>query len=220
MLQRIRRGANAMRIAVLGAGNVGSTLGQRWAQTGNHTVVFATRNPDSERAQAAVRQSGQHASSSDIASAARTCDVIVLATPWAATLDALTACGDIAGKVIIDATNPILPEWKLAFSPESSGAEHIAAHSPVAHVVKAFNTVGFDVMQNPVFLGHSAAMLYCGDNAVAKATVASLIADLEFDPVDAGPLYMAGLLEHAALLWIRMSIQSGNRQFAFARLHR
>lgn len=209
-----------MQIAVLGAGNVGATLGQRWAQTRKHTIIFATRDPNSERTQAAVQRSGPHASSADTPTAARASDVIVLATPWAAAVDALTACGDVAGKVIIDATNPILPGLKLAFSPDSSGAEHLAAHARGAHVVKAFNTVGSEVMQNPVFLGHSAAMLFCGDDAPAKALVSSLITDLEFAPVDAGPLNMAGLLENAALLWIRMSIQTANRQFAFARLHR
>jgi predicted dinucleotide-binding enzyme len=63
-------------------------------------------------------------------------------------------------------------------------------------------------------------MLYCGDDPSAKATVASLIDALGFVPLDAGPLNMAGLLEAAALLWIRISIQSKDRNFAFARIHR
>jgi predicted dinucleotide-binding enzyme len=205
-----------MKIAILGAGNVGATLGAGWAKCG-HTVVFATRDPLSQKTLAAVHLAGPNASSADVASAARASEVIVLATPWANSTEALVACGDLTGKIVVDTTNAVLPGWKL---PTPSGTQQLSERFPGARLVKALNSVGWDVMQHPVFVDRAAAMLFCGDQPEAKATVVVLISDLGFDPVDAGALDTSGLLDAAALLWIRISIQQKDRQFAFAKLSR
>lgn len=199
-----------MRIAVIGAGNVGATLGKAWLATG-HSVTYGVRKPD-----------GTHPEEKTVHEAATGAEVVVLATPWPAIEDALAACGDLSGKVVVDCTNPLLPGLAgLELGTTTSGVEKVAALAPAACVVKAFNTVGFNVMANPVFDGRPVSMLYCGDDAGAKTAVRRLIVDCGFEPVDAGPLKQARLLEPFALLWISMAMQYGyGREIAFRFLRR
>jgi predicted dinucleotide-binding enzyme len=97
----------------------------------------------------------------------------------------------------------------------------VATWAPGARVVKVFNTTGANNMANPDFGGIAATMFYCGDDAEAKAAAARLAADLGFDPVDAGNLEQARLLEPLALLWIRLAyVQKQGREIAFKLLRR
>lgn len=96
-----------MRIGILGSGNVGGTLGRRWARNG-HTVVFSSRNPESAEMKGLIEAAGPTARAATSAEAARASDVLLVATPWPATRDALAASGDVSGKVLIDATNPLV----------------------------------------------------------------------------------------------------------------
>jgi 8-hydroxy-5-deazaflavin:NADPH oxidoreductase len=218
-----------MRIAIIGAGNVGGTLGRRWAQLG-HDVAFGIRNP--ERGPAAVKGAGDFPPRARIVSpadAAKNVDAVLLATPWGAVGDALKEAGAehgaLDGVVLIDATNPLAPGLKLDVGPDGmSGAERIQARVPRARVVKAFNTTGFDNMQNPVYDGAPSVMLYAGDDAAAKSATRDLVAALGFDPVDAGPLARARELEHWAVLWISLAFGAGapglGRNFAFRLVRR
>jgi predicted dinucleotide-binding enzyme len=82
--------------------------------------------------------------------------------------------------------------------------------------VKCFNTVGFNIMENPDLAGRKASMLYCGDDPEAKDTAKQLASDIGFDPVDAGPLNQASLLEHMSWLWVTMAMKYGHgREMAF-----
>ena len=102
-------------------------------------------------------------------------DVIVLATPWSGTPDAVRAAGDLKGKTVIDCTNPVLPDFSaLAVGLTTSAAEEIAKLIPTAHVVKCFNTLGASNFANPEFGGERASMFFCGDDASAKLVVAEL----------------------------------------------
>jgi 8-hydroxy-5-deazaflavin:NADPH oxidoreductase len=130
--------------------------------------------------------------------------------------------GQSADKILIDATNPLLPDLSgLALGTTTSAAEQIAAWAPGAHVVKAFNTIGFNIMAQPRFGQDRALLFYCGDDAQAKNTVAQLASTIDFDPVDAGPLKQARLLEPFAMLWISLAFSQGfGREFAFKLLKR
>src|SRR5437764_10144536 len=97
-----------MNIGILGSGNVGGTLGRRWAQNG-HNVLFASRDPNSEKMKELVAESGTNARSVSDQEAVNGSDVVLVATPWPATRQALESAGDLSGKVVIDATNPLLP---------------------------------------------------------------------------------------------------------------
>src|SRR5690349_16545314 len=163
-----------MKIGIIGSGNVGGTLGSRWARNG-HEVTFASRNPQSPEMQELATKAGPSARTGTIAEAAAG-DIVLLATPWAATEQALRSAGSLKGKVLIDAVNPLLPDLSgLAVGTTTSGAEHVAQWTPGARVVKAFNTVGANIMANPDFGGDHPVLFYCGDDDPAKQTVHGLL---------------------------------------------
>ncbi len=199
-----------MKIGILGAGNVGSALGRKWIEAG-HEVRYGVRSP----------KPGE-ALETSVAEAARFGEVVVLATPWPATREALAAAGDLGGKIVVDCTNPLRPALDgLEIGTDRSGAELVAGWAPGARVVKAFNTVGFNIMADPGFGDRNATLLYCGDDASAKAAVHRLAAECGFEPVDAGPLTQARLLEPFALLWITLALKYGmGREFVFQLLRR
>lgn len=198
-----------MRIGILGTGNVGTALGKGWARAG-HRVVFGSRHPAS--VDCAVGQADT------IAGAAAQAEVVVLAVPFEAVPDAVAAAGDLAGRIVVDATNAIgrpIPE------PHRSGAELVAALAPGARVVKAFNTMGYETMADPVVDGRSALGLVAGDDADAKHTVMTLATSLGFEAIDAGDLRAARLLEGLAELWVHLAFRAGQgRGVAFALLRR
>lgn len=200
----------AMTIGIIGSGNVGGTLGKRWAKNG-HRVVFGSRQPDGEATRRLVAEAGSTAGSGSVAEAAGIADIVLLATPWQATRDALENCGGrLAGKILIDATNPVLPTLDgLSTGNTTSAAEQVAAWAAGAKVVKAFNTVGANIMADPSFASGRVAMFYCGDDAAAKAQVRGLVEELGFEPLDAGELKQARLLEPFALLWITLALKYG-----------
>jgi 8-hydroxy-5-deazaflavin:NADPH oxidoreductase len=188
-----------MKIAIIGAGNVGNALGSGWAKRG-HEVVFGVRSP----AKAGVPNAAY------VRDAAQSADVVVLAVPWEAVPDAIRSAGDLTGKLIIDATNPLLPDLSgLDTERGTSGGEKVASLAREIPVVKIFNTTGFPNMVNPDYNGERATMFYCGDDANAKSIAAGLASDLGFEPVDAGPLSQARLLEPLALLWITLALKQG-----------
>jgi predicted dinucleotide-binding enzyme len=210
-----------MKIGIIGSGNVGGALGGRWAKLG-HEVIFGTRNPQgSEVQQLAAKASGK-TSVAALADAAREGDVVLLSTPWPATQQIMAGLGNLSGKVLIDATNPLLPDLSgLTHGTTTSGGEQVASWARGARVVKAFNTVGANIMANPTFDGHKPLLFYCGDDAEAKQVVKKLIDELVFESVDAGPLTQARLLEPFALLWISMALVQGlGQDFAFELLRR
>ena len=205
-----------MRIGVIGSGNVGGSLGKRWAKAG-HTVIFSSRNPESAEMKKLTEESGPSSRAASVAHAVRATEVVLLATPWPAAKQAIQNAGDLRGKVLIDATNPLLPSLEgLELGTTTSGAEQVAAWAPGAHVVKAFNTIGANIMENPAFAAGPPVLFYCGDDGAAKKTVAQLATELGFDARDAGPLTQARLLEPFALLWITLALKHGyGRDMAF-----
>jgi NADPH-dependent F420 reductase len=201
-----------MKIAVIGTGNVGGTLGKRWARAG-HEVAFGARDPAETKVTALVRESGPGARAASVAEASRRAEVVVLAVPWDNAREALAAAGDLRGRVLIDATNPLVmtPEGLrqgLVIGHTTSAAEQVARWAEGARVVKAFNTTGWQNMADPVYNSQGLSMLLCGD-AEAKKVVSGLARQLGFEPVDVGPLRSARYLEAVAMLWIDMAVLQG-----------
>lgn len=193
-----------MKLAIIGSGNVGGALGKLWAEKG-HDVTFGSRDPSADGVQAAAAAAGGVAIA-DIAGAAAGAEVVVIAVPWTAVPATIEAAGDLGGKIILDATNPLEADLSgLAVDSSTSAAQEIANLASGAAVVKAFNSTGAGNFGNPGFGSQAASMLICGDDDDAKATVAELTESLGFDVVDAGPLANAGLLESLALLWIKLA---------------
>ncbi|MGH6837370.1 MAG: NADPH-dependent F420 reductase [Methylocella sp.] len=98
-----------MRISILGAGNVGGTLGRAWARKG-HEVFFGIPDPHAPKIQELLRIVGSKARAGTVADAAAAGEVIALATPWPATKGAIEAAGNLEGKVVVDCTNPLKPD--------------------------------------------------------------------------------------------------------------
>jgi len=198
-----------MRIAIIGAGNVGGTLGKMWAAK-DHEVAFGVRRPNDAKVQALLTATGKRARAVSVKDAVAGAEVVLLATPWSATEAALRDAGELRGKVVVDATNPLKSDLSgLAIGHSTSAAEQVAGWAPGARVVKAFNTIGAAHMADPRFGTQRASMFICGDDASAKATVVRLAGELGFDPVDCGPLTQARLLEPLAMLWISMAYAYG-----------
>ncbi len=202
-----------MKIGIIGSGNVGGTLGRRWARNG-HDVMFSVRE-----GRPAAPGGLPGGSVREVAEAS---DLLLLATPWGAAQDAIAAAGNLSGKVVMDATNPLSPGLAgLAVGPGTSAAEMIAGWAPGARVVKVFNTVGSNVMADSSFEHGPVVMFYCGDDAGAKGMVAGLVGELGFEGVDAGPLTQARSLEAFALFWISLAIKGGfGREIGFRFLRR
>jgi 8-hydroxy-5-deazaflavin:NADPH oxidoreductase len=198
-----------MKIAILGAGNVGSALGRGWAAKG-HAIFFGVRNPLSAEISALVKSLGGSARAGSVAEAAADAEIVVLATPWPATQDAVHAAGNLGGKIVIDCTNPLAPDLSgLTVGHDNSAGEEVARWAKGAHVVKAFNTTGAGNMSNAHYASDRPTMCICGDDAAAKSSVAALAEDLGFEAVDAGPLRTARLLEPFAMLWIDLAVKQG-----------
>lgn len=192
-----------MRIAVIGRGNVGSTLGRRLAEAG-HEVVYGVQSPG---------QPDERTSAEAVAWA----DLVLVAVPGSAVGDGLVDGWDVDGTTVVDVTNPIAPTFDgLAPVSEGSNAELLASLLPGAQVVKAFNTFGVEVMADPSLSTGPATTFVAADDAEAKAAVMGLASELGFDPVDAGPLAQSRWLEALAWLWISMALKYGHgREFAF-----
>jgi len=189
-----------MKIAVLGAGNVGKALGEALAARG-HNVVYGVRDPERSKAKPAKT----------VVDAIQDSDAVILATPYDATGPLLRESGiALAGKIVIDATNPLKPDLTgLSLTGDVSGAELLQRETPSALLFKAFNTTGFGNMQNPVYPEGRAVMFVAGPNGNGKQTVMQLVTDVGFDAVDAGDLTQARLLEPLAMLWIKLAFAKG-----------
>jgi 8-hydroxy-5-deazaflavin:NADPH oxidoreductase len=175
-----------MKIGVVGSGGIGGTIGTLWAKAG-HEVLFSSRNP--EKLADLVATAGANARAGTIAAAAAFADVIFLAVYYWTTDEAIAACGNIDGKILIDATNPyVMENGKIQRVLDVSAALELAAKIPKVHIVKAYNTLPTATFANEAHRSDPYALFYCGDDTAAKATVAQLITDSGFAGVDIGEL--------------------------------
>jgi 8-hydroxy-5-deazaflavin:NADPH oxidoreductase len=202
------------RIAIIGTGNIGGALARLWTRDGQQ-VSIATREGSTPKQIPGV-------SSGPAKTIASKADIVLLAVPWAAAKEALASCGDLAGKILIDCINPVLPTLEgLEFGGTTSAAEQLQELAAQALVVKAFNTIGAPLLGNAAFDGLEADGYYCGDDAAAKSAVAPLIAAAGLRPFDAGPLANARYLEAMAMLWIDLALKRGRGpSFGFRTLER
>jgi len=195
-----------MKIAVLGTGRVGGILGGRWAKAG-HVVSFGSRDPSSQKVKDWLAKLETPLPVTSHVEAVRGADVVLLAVPWQNAQAVLAELEDLTGKTIIDCINPLTADFRgLDVGHSSSAAEQIAGWASGAHVVKAFNSVSAATMANPNYGEQRATLFYCGDNADAKSRVRQLATDLEFEPVDAGPLRIARYIEPLAMLYIHLAV--------------
>jgi hypothetical protein len=214
-----------MKIGILGSGDVGQALGRGFIAHG-HEVKMGSRNASNEKAAAWAKRAGARASTGDFAEAARFGEVVVLATLWSGTENALRIAGpeNLAGKVLIDATNPLVfasgAPPALALGHTDSAGEQVQRWAPKARVVKAFNTVGFAHMIDPQFPGGPPDMFICGNDAAAKTTVAEILKSFGWGSIDIGGIEGARLLEPMCILWVLYAMRSKSMNHAFKLLRK
>jgi 8-hydroxy-5-deazaflavin:NADPH oxidoreductase len=211
-----RRSFNLERkIAVVGSGNVGGSLGQRLSRLGDR-VGFGVRVLGSDKSRSLQEAVGSCATVDAVPAVVRQADIVVLATPWTETEAALRSAGDLSGKIVIDCTNPIGYSQErglfLDRGFDNSGGEEVHRWATGASVVKAFNTYGWENFADSFYPNEAdvrPVMFFCGDDDSAKGTVAKLIEGLGFAPFDVGKIKAARYLEPLAMLWIENARKEG-----------
>jgi 8-hydroxy-5-deazaflavin:NADPH oxidoreductase len=186
-----------MKIAVIGAGNIGGTLGRKWA-AGGHEVVYGVRSPGAPGTAA-------------VADAVAAAEVVVLAVPGAAAKAVLASLGGVlAGKVVIDASNDMQGAGKLHALDELADG---------AHPVRAFNTLGWENFADPVFDGVAADLFYAAEEGHAKQVADQLIADIGLQPVWLGGIDAFDTVDSLTRLWFLLAFQRKlGRRLAFKML--
>jgi 8-hydroxy-5-deazaflavin:NADPH oxidoreductase len=193
-------------ISIIGTGNMAGALAGR-ALAGGNAVEIVGRDPVKAKELAAAL-GGATVGMTDTAPAG---DIVILAVPYASAAAVIGQYGDaLHGKVVVDITNPIAPDFRGFLTPEgTSGAQEIAKAAPTgAHVVKAFNTLPSDVLAASPAKGHPLDVFIAGDDAQAKADVSEFIESLGLRPMDTGQLPMARALENATLLHLGLVTHS------------
>ena len=182
-----------MKVAIIGTGNMGTGLASVLA-TAEHEVSIGAR--DLVKAAALAEKIGHGAVGGGIAAAAKLADVVILALPFGAAIDAIKQAGNLAGKVVVDISNPITPDYKeLVIGHTTSAAEEIQKLAPQARVVKAFNTIFAQLLLPESRQGKTLQVFVAGDDADAKASVSELAKSAGFEAVEAGPLSNSRYLE-------------------------
>lgn len=194
--------AAADTIAIIGTGDVARALGPEFAAQG-HTIVYGSRNPDSNRARDLVAETGSGASVTTQSESVKDADIVVLAVPGMLVREITTGLGDLSGKIIIDPTNPLERRMmRFRHAVDTSNAEIIQDAAPGADVVKAFNTLNWKTMIDPDSSGGPVSIPLAGDSGSAKRTVAELVTGMGLDPIDVGGVENARWVEGMLILWI------------------
>lgn len=187
-----------MKIGILGAGKVGRTLGHQFEKVG-YEVYYGTR----------TEQEG----TLTLQEVALKSELLLLCTPFAAAVELLPSLDGLAGKIVVDVTNPITIEFDEIERPDGvSGAEHLQQLVPHTRIVKAFNQTGVENLEEP----NGSMMFVAGDEEETVETVAELARKIGFDTHSLHQLKLARELESLAWLWIHYGVKERNdRHFAF-----
>jgi predicted dinucleotide-binding enzyme len=215
-----------MKIGVLGSGIVGQTLASGLLKHG-HSVMLGTRNPQKAEAQEWLKANPE-GQVGTFDQAARFAELAILASLGRVAQDVLALAGpeNLAGKTVIDATNPLTDappvDGVLQFTtgPNESLAEQLQKKVPRTNVVKAFNSVGAARMVNPQFEQGTPTMFICGNNAQAKAQVAEIALELGWETLDCGSIVAARAIEPLCILWCIPGFLRGQWTHAFKVLTR
>jgi 8-hydroxy-5-deazaflavin:NADPH oxidoreductase len=198
-----------VRVGILGSGLMGGKLGTLFARAG-HEVVFSYARSN-EKLKRLARVAGENARAGTPAAAAQDADALLLAVHWSRLADVLQQAGDVSGKIIVNCSLPMNADnTELVVAHTSSGLEELARILPKARIVAAFNTVPSEVLLGVYERRRRAnrpSLVYCGDDKRAKSVAATLIRDLGFNPVDAGPARIARYIEPFALLVAQLAYE-------------
>jgi 8-hydroxy-5-deazaflavin:NADPH oxidoreductase len=184
-----------MKIATVGAGNIGGTLGNTWTKAG-HEVVYGLRDPSKRK------------DAKPIDEALAGAEVVLLALPASATVDFVREhAKGLEGKIVIDATNDFRAA-KFNSWPELTTAV------PTTQLYRAFNTLGWDVFANPVVGGVQADLFFCGPEGRGREVLEQLISDVGLRPIWVGGVDQVDTVDGMLVIWAVLSRMRG-RHIAF-----
>jgi predicted dinucleotide-binding enzyme len=201
-----------MKISFIGGGAVAQAISVL-AKSAGHAVILGVRDP-------ATKAIDSMFTMATIEEASTVGDLVVIALPFSAIAEVLPPLADdLAGKIVIDVTNPVNADWSpVSLGDQSSGGEEMARHLPRSSVVKAFSHIFADVMRADRLdrSGQKVTAFVASDDAAARRTVIALAAELGFAPIEAGPLKSARYMEAMAHLNIELALgQRGGTNAAF-----
>jgi predicted dinucleotide-binding enzyme len=215
-----------IRISVLGAGNIGGTLGRKWSAA-NHKVAFGVNDPQGKNAQALRSELGEKVAIGTLADALNSDpQVVVFAVPGAIMDSVITTyAAQLDGRIVVDIAN------RLGGSPTDSANRRgsnplnslatFQEHTPHAQVFRAFNSLGWENFADPLYDGVPADLFYCGPGGEPRSVMERLIADVGLRPVYAGGLEHIGAVDAVASLWFALAFdQKKGRNIAFKMLSR
>lgn len=206
-----------MKIAIIGSGNVGGALAQKFIKAG-HTVLVGAKFPLSEKSIKLATQIGEDRFTS-VESAVKQCEVIVLAIPAPMAAEVAQSLGDTTGKVIIDTMNIVMGRGPAGFS---NTADAILANTATKDVVKCFNTTGFNNMLDTHYGEYAIDAFVVGDSEKGKEVASKLALDAGFGACyDIGGNDKFQLMEQFAFFWINLAMFKGQgRDIGFKLLKR
>ena len=203
-------------VAVIGTGDMGDSLGPQFARLG-YRVIYGSRDPGSEKVRNLVANTPGDASATSQAEAAKQPGIVLTLVPWPAMETVAQSLGDLGGKIVIDVSMPFrqgddgYPE-KLV---DTSSAEIIQKHNPGARVVKAWATLGSQVIDDTQSVDGPVTVPIASDDREAKEFVAKIVAAMGMDPVDFGPLRMAREIESMQMIYMIPLVQARDAAWEF-----
>ena len=202
-----------MKISVIGAGNIGGTLGSKWAAQ-EHTIRFGVREPQAEKVQSLLAEIGNGATAASVPESIDDVDVVLFAIPGRAMAETVTRLGSrLDGNILIDATN------NLGAAPMHS-LDMLRQAAPNSSLFRAFSNLGWEIFDDPDFGDTNADLFYCGDSGQEQKAVNALIADVGLRPIYIGETEKNLLIDNLTRLWFTLASEQGRgRHLAFKLLH-
>jgi predicted dinucleotide-binding enzyme len=198
-----------VKISVIGAGNIGGTLGGKWAAQG-HGVVFGVRDPGAPKMRSLLAKVGHGATAVSIQEAIGEADVVLFAIPGRVLAETVAGLGGrLNGKILIDATN------NVGTSPMHQ-LESLRQSAPDSPLFRAFSSLGWENFADPDIGGIQVDLFYCGDEGSAQPIIHDLIADVGLRPIYLGNTQQADIVDALTRLWFNLALQQGyGRHLAF-----
>jgi hypothetical protein len=198
-----------MNIGILGAGNIGATLGRKWAAHG-HEIAFGVRDVQAEKVLSLLAKIGAGAAAVSLPDAVAAAEVVLFAIPGRVMAETAASLGQgLAGKVVIDASNHVGQK-------PMHGLDVLRRAAPGASLFRAFSSLGWENFAEPVVEGVQVDLFYCGNGGPARATMDELIAQIGLRPVYIGGLERAELIDAMTMLWFELALGQGKgRHLAF-----
>jgi predicted dinucleotide-binding enzyme len=214
-----------MKIGILGSGPVGQALGTAFADLG-YDVMMGSRDPNQEKVRNWLNKTGKNVMSGNFQDTAEFGEIIVLSTLWEGTENAIKLANpeNLAGKILMDATNPLDftkgPVPVLSPSGNDSGGEQVQRWLPDSKVVKCFNIVGNSHMYKPDFPGGKPDMFICGNDEEAKKSVLDILEKFGWQGCELGGIEISRYLEPLAMVWVTFGFKTNSWNHAFKLLRK